>query len=348
MEVQVRKCQCLTSKKIPCTKNAIVGDFCVQHAKMGCKQRIQAQKLQPSEKTPTEEIVELPYPLVDTLSDSEIVMLCQSMIDRREYKQVATLIRTNKHIKNLCQSMLTAVKPVDQKQVSDLRERMYVANETESSKLKRYLELVTEACEKKSIPSENMMIQTFGTELNQQLNDLHLRGLSHKYNGYKVLGAKITTQREFQQLEAEILELLDIWSIKEHFIDEQIRLVEKWLKEHHKRVIPSNLLQDLLQKITQNHNEKEKEKEDQYRLYNDGEIVHVITQESKIPALHYQFDWELPIHVDENDITTSTATTKSYAIMDWDHALRFRDQMEVIAEQFDKNNPRPREINFRF
>ena len=47
---------------------------------------------------------------LDDISDSKIFMLCQNMMERKEYQLVAQLVKTNRHIYEICHPLLTRLK----------------------------------------------------------------------------------------------------------------------------------------------------------------------------------------------------------------------------------------------
>ena len=105
-------CQCLTrdGKGPPCTRSVKAGEmFCFQHKKGCVKQKNNITPASASTSTSTS----VTQGTLETLSDPEILMLCQDMMKRQEFKVLSTLVQTNKHFRDLCQPILSQAKPID-------------------------------------------------------------------------------------------------------------------------------------------------------------------------------------------------------------------------------------------
>ena len=99
---EVRLCQCLTKngQGPQCTRTIKdVEIYCAQHKKK-CLVSIDVRRLTSSSRD-----------FLETLSDYDIQNLCQGMLDRGELSAVAHLVSTNRHIRDICQPLLSRLKP---------------------------------------------------------------------------------------------------------------------------------------------------------------------------------------------------------------------------------------------
>ena len=113
--VETQLCQCYKSLKeqtTPCPHKALKNlKYCGIH--MNCKVIFKLphqQEKQTIQKHQQKQEPESPQVSLEDLPDNEILMLCQNIIERKEYRTLAQLVMTNQRIYQLCQPMLTRSK----------------------------------------------------------------------------------------------------------------------------------------------------------------------------------------------------------------------------------------------